>query len=121
MSAVLDASALLAFLLGEKGQDIVLEALPNGVVGAANWAEAAQKVTAHGGDWAIATALIKSYGVSVEPVSRADAERAAAIWYAGSPLSLGDRLCLALADRLEAKVFTADHAWGESEQIIQIR
>jgi len=92
MTTVLDASTLLAFLLGE-----------------------------HGGDWSIARAVLESYGVRVEAVTSADAERAAALWSAGSPLSLGDRLCLAVADRLEAPVLTADRACGESGRTIQIR
>jgi len=38
-----------------------------------------------------------------------------------SGLSPGDRLCLALARRLEATVWTADNAWGTSEAVRQIR
>lgn len=118
---VLDASAVLAFLQGESGADRVEAVLDGGVIGAANWSEVAQKVRASGGDWGIARSLLLSYGVRVEPVSGADAEGAALRWRRGSGLSLGDRLCLALADRLGAPVLTADRAWGESQGVIQLR
>lgn len=118
---VLDASAVLAFLQDEEGADRVESALDGGVLGAANWAEVAQKVRAGGADWGVARSVLLSYGLRMEPVSVQDAEAAAALWKRGSGLSLGDRLCLALADRLAVPVLTADRAWGESERIVQIR
>lgn len=117
----LDASALLAFLQGEAGADRVEEELDGAIVGTANWSEVAQKVRAAGADWGVASGLLLSYDLSIEPVSREDAETAAAMWRRGSGLSLGDRLCLALAQRIEATVLTADRAWGESEHIVQLR
>lgn len=119
---VLDASAALVFLQGEPGADQVEQALvASAVIGAANWAEVAQKVRASGADWGIASGFLLSYEVMIEPVSRSDAEAAAASWSRGSGLSLGDRLCLALADRLDMPALTADRAWGESERIVQLR
>ncbi|MFV0372878.1 type II toxin-antitoxin system VapC family toxin [Microbacterium sp.] len=122
MTAVLDASAVLAFLQGEAGADLVEAALEAGaVIGAANWSEVAQKVRSRGADWDLARALLDGYGIVVEPVSRADGDRAAARWHTGNGLSLGDRLCLALGDRLNVDVLTADRAWGGSGRIRQIR
>ncbi|KAB1889447.1 type II toxin-antitoxin system VapC family toxin [Microbacterium oxydans] len=118
---VVDASALLAFLQGEPGADRVEEILDDSVIGAANWSEVAQKVRASGADWGIASGLLLSYRLKVEPVSQRDAEAAAESWRRGSGLSLGDRLCLALARRLDLPVLTANRAWGESERIEQLR
>ncbi|MCT1479733.1 type II toxin-antitoxin system VapC family toxin [Microbacterium sp. p3-SID336] len=118
---VLDASAVLAFLQGEPGADRVEELLDGAVVGAANWSEIAQKVRAAGADWGIASGLLLSYRLTIEPVSVADAEAAASLWRRGSGLSLGDRLCLGLAERLGATAVTADRAWGESDRIEQLR
>lgn len=119
---VLDASAVLAFLQGEPGADVVESALEAGAVaGTANWSEVAQKVTAAGADWDLAKALLLSYGVAVEPVTVEDAERAGRRWRSGAGLSLGDRLCLALGDRLDSTVLTADRAWGTSGRVEQIR
>lgn len=119
---VLDASALLAFLQAEEGERAVEEALLDGAAcGAANWSEVAQKVRQRGADWAIARALLLSYELVIEPVVVEDAERAAESWTTGGQLSLGDRLCLGLAERLGVPVLTADVAWGSSEQVRQIR
>lgn len=120
---IFDASALLAFLAGEQGADIVEEALsaPGAVCSSANWSEVAQKLRQHGRNWELSRALLLSHGLEVTPVLREDGERAAHLWVAGSGLSLGDRLCLALAERLEAVVLTADTAWGDAGRIRQIR
>ncbi|EEJ53460.1 Uncharacterized protein conserved in bacteria [Mobiluncus mulieris] len=118
---VLDASALLAFLQGEPGCERVEEALPQGVVGAANWSEVIQKLLSRGVDVSLATSLLFSYGVQIREVTKADAEQAARLWHPGSGLSLGDRLCLALGQRLDATVLTADKAWGNATGIEQIR
>ena len=117
-----DSSALLAFLQGESGADVVEGALEaGGACGAANWSETARKTRQRGGDWSLARGLLESYGLTVEPVNADDAVRAAALWEPGSPLSLADRLCLAQGDRLDATIWTADAAWGSSTPIRQVR
>lgn len=122
MTTVLDASALLAFLHGEPGADEVesaLEVAPR--CSAANWSEVAQEVMAAGRDWDLVRALLESYQLEIEAVSVEDAEWAACRWIKGDGLSLADRLCLALAARLEAPVLTADASWGSDGLIRQIR
>jgi PIN domain nuclease of toxin-antitoxin system len=119
---VLDASAILAFLQGEKGADAVESELESGAAcGAANWSEVAQKSLAAGRGWAEASAFLESYGLVIEPVTAADAEWAARRWKPGEGLSLADRLCLALGDRLGTDVLTADKAWGSGPGIRQLR
>ncbi|MGQ0843338.1 MAG: type II toxin-antitoxin system VapC family toxin [Sporichthyaceae bacterium] len=119
---VFDSSALLAFLQGESGADVVESALAaGGSCGAANWSEVAQKIRAHGRDWDLARAALAAYGVEVEDVCVADAEWAARRWRPDEGLSLGDRLCLALGERLDAEVLTADRSWGEVAPVRQIR
>lgn len=119
---VLDASALLAFLQGEDGADVTERAMADGPrCSAANWSETAQKVLAGGRDWALVRALLASYDLAVEPVTEVDAEWAARRWQRGEGLSLGDRLCLATGERLDATVWTADRAWGSEGRISQIR
>jgi len=119
---VADASALLAFLQGEPGSEAVERAFAEGVVcGAANWSEVAQKVMAAGRDWVLVRSLLDSYDVTVEPVDRRDGEWAARRWRRGEGLSLADRLCLALADRLDLPALTADVSWGSDDRVRQIR
>jgi len=121
MTVVLDASAILAFVQAEPGGEVVEASLDDASCGAAGWSEAAQKVLAAGRDWSLVKALLESYEVRVEPVTADDGERAAERWQAGSGLSLADRLCLALGDRLDVEVLTADRAWGSDSRITQIR
>lgn len=122
MTAVLDASALLAFLKGEPGADIVEARLVEGATcSAANWSEVAQKIRGANRDWDLARALLKSYGIEIEAVIEADAEWAAASWQRGEGLSLADRLCLALGHRSGHEIWTADTAWGTDEFVKQIR
>jgi ribonuclease VapC len=118
-----DSSALLCFLQGESGADQVEGALVDdpGVCSAVNWSETAQKVVRVNGDWPSSRALLLSYQLAVEPVTREDAEVAAALWRRDSGLSLADRICLATGRRLGAVVWTADRAWGESDGVRQIR
>lgn len=117
-----DASALLCFLQGETGADLVeRELATGGACSAVNWSEVAQKVIAHGADWSLARSLLLSYGLEIEPVIAVDAERAAMDWRRGSGLSIADRICQATAIHLDAHVWTADSAWGTSERISQVR
>lgn len=118
---VFDALALLAYLQGEEGESAVEGALAEGVVGAANWSEVAQKVMGRGGDWNLASTLLTGYGLRVVPVLLQDGEVAAQMWQDDRSLSLADRLCMALARRLEAPVMAADKAWGNGAGIRQIR
>lgn len=119
---VLDASAVLAYLQGEPGSDAVESALVDGArCGAANWSEVAQKVLAAGRDWELVRALLSSYPLTVDPVVAEDAEWAARRWTAGEGLSLADRLCLALAERADADVLTADTTWGTASRVRQLR
>lgn len=122
MTTVLDASAVLAFLQGEEGAEIVEARLDEGACcGAANWSEVAQKVRSAGRGWDLARGLLTSYQLHIEPVVLDDAEWAARRWRHGEGLSLADRLCLALAERLDAEAWTADTAWGTQGRVRQIR
>lgn len=119
---VFDSSAVLAFLLGEDGADVVGARIEGGGrIGAANWSEIAQKTAVVPGARPAARDLLLSYPLVVEPVTRTDAERAAASWRSGTGLSLADRLSLALAERLGAEVVTADQAWEGRNGVVLIR
>jgi ribonuclease VapC len=79
VSVVLDASAILAFLQGETGSQMVEDSMGDSpICGAANWSEVAQKVRGAGRDWELVRALLVSYDVRVEPVT------ADTTWGAGS-------------------------------------
>lgn len=112
---VLDASAILAFLQGELGEDVVRQALQGGacVVSAANQAEIIAKCLDRGGDADTIALILTELAYSVTDISAEDGAQAG--WMRRDTrnmgLSLGDRLCLATAQRLKARVLTADRAW----------
>jgi ribonuclease VapC len=83
-----------------------------------NWAEVLSKLAERGLDPELAAAEMKEAGliggvVSIEPVTDEDSLEIARLrpLTKDRGLSLADRACLALAQRLEAPVFTADRAW----------
>ena len=124
MTTVVDASVVLAWLQDEAGADDAEGHLVEGVIGAANWSEVLQKARQHGVDAELVARLLTSFGIEVADVVEGDGRSAAALWRIGSPLSLADRLCLALGLRLGVPVATADAAWVNAAggpEIILIR
>jgi PIN domain nuclease of toxin-antitoxin system len=129
LSAVLDASALLAYLLGEPGADQVAEALAEpATISALNYAETLAKL-AEDGETAEEVAMrFEAEGliggvIGVEPVVAGDAPVIADLRRPTSHLglSLADRACLALALRLGLPIVTADRAWAELELAVPVQ
>lgn len=124
MTTVVDASVVLVWLQDEPGSDAAEPLLMEGLIGAANWSEVVQKVRQHGADPEVAARLLNSFGLRVADVTQEDAEVAAGLWRRDSAYSLGDRLCLALAQRLHLAVVTADTEWrglSDGPEVIFIR
>ena len=111
---VIDASAILAILLDEPGAENVVGALAEGCCSAIGVAEVATKLTENGIDRLAVSRSIHALALSIYPVEAEDAVDIgilrAATRKAG--LSLGDRCCLALAQKLDLPVLTADRAWA---------
>lgn len=114
MTAVLDASSLLAFLHNEPGAQRVWDALPGALVSTVNWSEVVQKALQRDADIAGLHDEFAQIGVEFVPFTVAQAEIAALLWprTRASGLSLGDRACLALAMERRAPLLTADRAWS---------
>ena len=112
---VLDASALVALLLGEPGQERVGEVVLSGEarMGAANWAEVAGILVRTGLAAREVKKALQELQIKVVPLDEGLAMAAGLMEAQTRPLglSLGDRCCLALAERERATVLTADRAW----------
>lgn len=108
---VLDASAVLAWLQREPGWQIVDPELGDGAaISAANWSEVIQKAIQFGRDPARVSNQLVAL-MDVYDVTQVDAEQAARLWSLSQNLSLGDRLCLALAERIDTVAMTTERAW----------
>ena len=119
---VIDASALLAFLHREPGAGAVEQALDRAVISSVNWSEVARKSVEQGQPVGLLRTDLVDLGMHIEPFTTEDAELAADIYLATRPfgLSLGDRACLALAQRLGAPALTADRRWKDIQLSIQM-
>jgi len=120
---VLDASALLALLNREPGHDEVAEVIGDAAISAVNLSEVAAKLADRGmpGE-AIREAL---EGLALETLDF-DQELAFQAGFLhpltrSRGLSLGDRACLALGQRLNLPVFTTDRIWEELDLGVEVR
>jgi ribonuclease VapC len=122
-AAVLDASALLAMLHLEPGADIVERAVDRAAISTVNWSEVCQRSVARGIETDGLRADVQALGLEIVPFTADDAERAAVFWplTRSLGLSLGDRACLALAERLGRPVLTADRSWARLDLEVEIR
>jgi PIN domain nuclease of toxin-antitoxin system len=110
---ILDASAILAFLLAELGQERVAEALIEGpTTTTVNFSEVATKYVPCGAKAQAAT-LADRLPLTLVPVDHDLALRAAlmADLMQTAGFSLGDRVCLALGQRTRHTVLSADRTW----------
>lgn len=129
-ASALDASAVLALLNDEEGSEVVSGAIADGAaISVVNLAEVLSKVAERGGDPAAAAAeLRKAEGskraLTIEPLTAADCVALARLRPITKQrgLSLADRACLALADRLGIPALTTDEAWDDVPNLgIEVR
>jgi ribonuclease VapC len=126
---VLDASALLAYLQGEPGGDEVADAIAqSAAISAANWAETLSKAAEAGAQPSQVVADLEEQGLlhgllDVVPLTADDALAIGDLHLRtrDQGLSLGDRACLALGKRLALPILTADQAWMELSEEVEIR
>lgn len=127
--AVLDASALLAYLADEPGADVVSMTIAGGAaISSVNLAEVLSRVAGSGSDPSDLVEKLTANGllhgaISVEPFTDTDAIEVARLRpiTRAAGLSLGDRACLALAARLDLPALTADAAWARVDVPVELR
>ena len=120
--AVLDASAILAFLTGERGSHVVDVYCGGALVSAVNIQEAAARLTDRG----LATAQVRETLAILDlKIVPFDTDQALSGNVGDAKhernLSFGERACLQLAEQQELPVLTADRSWTELKAGVEIR
>ncbi|MFL6231640.1 MAG: type II toxin-antitoxin system VapC family toxin [Thermoanaerobaculia bacterium] len=120
---VLDASALLALLNAEPGQEVVERSIPGAAISAVNLSEVVAKLTEAGMSEEAVRSTLEDIEVDVHPFDRESAYRTGALRTATKKLglSLGDRACIALGGKLQRPVLTADRHWRDLKLGLEIR
>jgi ribonuclease VapC len=120
---VLDASALLAMLHDEPGGQGVADELETAAISSVNLSEVIQQSIRRNVEVATLKEDLEAIGLSIFPFNADDAEAAARLWPStrNFGLSLGDRACLALAQRLSLPAVTADKTWNQLQIGIAVR
>ena len=119
---VLDSSAALAVVLGERGSDYVWDRLEGARMSAVNFAEVVTRLTALGASEEASRLVIDNYTARVVPFDVDQAQVAGAMFALTrlQGLSLGDRACLALARSLGCVALTGDRAWTQVDVGVQV-
>jgi len=125
MTVVLDASALLAYLQDEPGSDTVYDALDGALISSVNFSEVATRVAARGIDPRPVLDDILAFALDVVDYTFTCSLRLMDLreWEQrlGVTLSLGDRCCLATAIDAGLPVLTADRAWRNFQDLVDVR
>ena len=119
----------MAVLHAEDGASVVIEAIGEGAaVSVVNWAEVLSKLAEAGKDPEVAAAELRRAegsrrALSIEPLTAADCVAVARLrpLTRRQGLSLADRACLALAERLSVPALTADRKWLEADVVAEVQ
>ena len=117
MSVVFNSSAVLAIAFGERGADRAADALGDGVLSAVNASEVIARLVERGASDQDALESLHGFGLSIRPFDQGLAIATGLLRRTTRThgLSLGDRACLALAQRERSAVLTADRRWATLE------
>jgi ribonuclease VapC len=114
VTVVIDGAALMCLLLDERGADQVLPVVRGGIMSAVNLSESFSRSVERGATLQAVDQTVRRFEVDVRSFTADDALRAAMLRpttkHVGA--SLGDRACLALAQRLALPMLTADTRLG---------
>jgi PIN domain nuclease of toxin-antitoxin system len=122
--AVLDASALLAYIRREPGAAVVERAIRIGSsISTVSVAEVVSKLSELGVTDEDIRQILASMALEIVPFDRTQAFLAGFLRLRTRHLglSLGDRACLALAEYLDVPALTADRIWQSLSVGIEIR
>lgn len=121
---VLDASAVLALLNAEPGSEIVAQALVTGAaMSTVNLSEVVAKLSEAGMAENTVREAVQLLGIQLVDFDTETAYQAGPLRTAtrAARLSLGDRACLALAQRLGVPAITTDRVWETLARGVVVR
>jgi ribonuclease VapC len=120
---VFDASAVLAELYDEPGADVVRACKAGARLSALNFAEVVSKLVDNGMQPAIARQMASELPLTIVALDRRGATEAGILRLTmrRAGLSLGDRVCIALAAELGLPVLTADREWARLDLGVEVR
>ncbi|MEW9855205.1 type II toxin-antitoxin system VapC family toxin [Novosphingobium sp. M1R2S20] len=120
---VLDASALLAMLKGERGAAKVAGAIAGARITSVNYAEVVSHFVHAGMPEREVDAMLDPLPMTVVPVEKALAQLAGRMRTetAEAGLSIRDRFCLALARRDGLPAWTSDQAWKKVADAVDVK
>jgi PIN domain nuclease of toxin-antitoxin system len=123
MSIVLDASAIIAMLRGERGAAKVAAAIAGARVSSVNYAEVISHFIHAGMPEQLVDAMLDPLPLAVVPMDKALAQVAGRLraLTASAGLSLGDRFCLALARRDGLPAWTSDQNWKKVADAVDVK
>lgn len=121
---VLDASALLAMIYEEPGQEKVKEMLSHSLISTVNFSEVVAKILDRQPELSkiMVLTLLDSFRLNCIDFDEEQAEIAGELRPLTKKygLSLGDRCCLALAKQKTLKVLTADRQWAQIDLGVEV-
>lgn len=119
---ILDASAVMAFILGEAGCHRVQALQDRAMISAVNYSEVAAKLSERGLTAEDRDTVLLAVQAEIVGFDRAQALESGALRAAtrSAGLSLGDRACLALAIRTGGVAITTDRAWSSLDLKVKV-
>jgi len=123
MAAVLDASAVLAIYFDEPGAEAVAAIVADSLLSSVNYTEVVSSALDRGGSFDHVLRSLARMAFVVVDYDLTLARRAGQLRPAtrASGLSLGDRACLALAERERLPAYTTDRSWAKLDLEIEVR
>lgn len=120
--AVLDASALLAVLHREPGENIVTPVLYGATVSAVNYSEVLKRMIERGSDAKTTAQLLDRQQLRIIPFDRERAIAAASLlrYTQAHGLSFADRACLATGKEFGLVVYTSEKRMSETTLDIDV-
>ena len=113
MTAVLDASSILAVIFEEPGADIVIAHSDGALLSAVNFDEVLHKSARRGIAGSDVERQLAKLGIAIAPFGVADARIAADLYKRvdRTGTSFADRACLALGIATGGPIYTCDGKW----------